>query len=452
MRVGANGCMRCMQGERMQGALLAKLRLAVADNQGMKKRNTFWLLALAATVAFAQEAQPDAPQPQVRGITENPDMQIQGSDIVVHERLAEGERVGVDLYVRKKPVIQSVMLVETTKDPEGREDNYAYRAGEWNEVNGDEIRYLNGQPLTSPTARFSLISSTVTTEESLGECFHIYIPNTIYFGYPWTRNGSVVIGKGVFINIRTFEMPYGDYTGSFMDNPFMFDLAPRKAPPPPPPESEPESVEIVLTDDYNPVAALKFGELADEGGGLLFHSNLEQLTGDLIASVEKIEPKSKVDLVLAVDTTGSMKNDMRVLREKWIPLFIEQTKKFDDLRIGLLFYRDYNDNYKYKKLPVKFYDFTSDPSKVAKELGSVVIKGNEGGDIPEAVYEALYAAINFYAWREDAQRKIILLGDAEPHPEPRGDKKISQDDVVKQAKKKGIVLDCIIVPDEKPRR
>ena len=433
------------QGEAF--ALLAKLRPPVADNQSMRKRNIFWLLAVAAAVAFAQEVEPDTPQ--VRGITDNPDMQIRGSDIVVHERYADGERVGVDLYVRKKPRIQSVMLVETTKDPTGREDNYAYRAGEWNEVNGDEIRYLNGRPLVSPTARYSLISSTVVSEETLGECFHIFIPNTIYFGYPWSRNGSVVIGKGVFINIRTFEMPYGDYTGSYMDNPFMFDLAPKKDPPPPP---EPEPEEIVLTDDYNPVAALKFGEIADEGGGLLFHSNLEQLTGDLIASVEKIEPKTKVDLVLAVDTTGSMRNDMRVLREKWLPLFTEQTKKFSDLRIGLLFYRDYSDDYNYKKLPVKFHDFTSDPAKIAKELSSVVIKGNEGGDIPEAVFEALYAAINFYKWRDDAQKKIILLGDAEPHPEPRGDKKITQDDVVSQAKDKGIVLDCIIVPDEKPRR
>ena len=38
------------------------------------------------------------------------------------------------------------------------------------------------------------------------------------------------------------------------------------------------------------------------------------------------------------------------------------------------------------------------------------IKGNEGGDIPEAVYEALYGSINFYDWAEDSQRKAQISG------------------------------------------
>ena len=47
---------------------------------------------------------------------------------------------GYHLYIRKKSGIESVMLVETTKDPEGKSDNYAYPAHEYNPVNGDEIR------------------------------------------------------------------------------------------------------------------------------------------------------------------------------------------------------------------------------------------------------------------------------------------------------------------------
>ena len=35
------------------------------------------------------------------------------------------------------------------------------------------------------------------------------------------------IGKGTFINIRTFEKKYADYSGNFMDSPFMFDLVKR---------------------------------------------------------------------------------------------------------------------------------------------------------------------------------------------------------------------------------
>ena len=61
----------------------------------------------------------------------------------------------------------------------------------------------------------------------------------------------------------------------------------------------------------------------------------------------------------------------------------------------------------------------------------------------------MYASLEFYDWRKDAEKKIVLLGDAEPHPDPRGIKKINLEKVSKLAKEKNVTLDCIIVPDEK---
>ena len=72
-----------------------------------------------------------------------------------------------------------------------------------------------------------------------------------------------------------------------------------------------------------------------------------------------------------------------------------------------------------------------------------------GGDTPEAVYEALYASLEFYQWSPAAQRKIILIGDAEPHPVPRGRRGISKKLVEDTARKKNITIDCIIIPDGK---
>lgn len=390
-----------------------------------------------------------------------PDMLVRQNDIVVEAGNAPGtteaqmekqnkpgfEVQGVHIYVRKKDGIESIMLVETTKDPEGKEDNYSYRALEYNSINGDEIRYLDGKVLESNYAKYSLVCSTVTTHPLLGECFHIYIPPVVEYGYPWSRHGTVSIGKGMFINIRTFEKKYGDYTGNFADNPFMFDFAKVAAKKKPEPA---KPAELTLTDDYNPEAAEKFRQIADEGGGLLrFSKGPETITDDLLEAVNAINPKQVVDVVFAIDTTGSMKDDMQTLRNKWIPQFLEQLKLFDDIRIGLVFYRDYNCDYNYKKLPVKVFDFTTDFSKFKKNLNSTVIHGNEGGDVPEAVYEALYASMEFYEWRNDAQKKIILIGDAEPHPKPRGDKTITQNRIQQMAKEKGIILDCIIVPDDK---
>lgn len=380
---------------------------------------------------------------QTRGIVKNPSMQILKEDLViVNHRDSSGARTGIDLYIRKKNNVKSIMLCETVKDKAGKEASYAYRAKEFNEVNGNEIRYLDGKELKSEYSKYSLISSTVKNHPKLGECFHIYIPNELEYGYPWARNGSLTIGKGTFINIRTFEKPYGDYDGTYMDNPFMFNFEEKKKVEPP------EKKEVVLTDDYNPEAASKFAELAEEGSGILYYSKKENLTKDMLAAVEEIKG-DRVDIVFAIDSTGSMKDDMKVLQKEWTPEFIEQIEKKKDFRIGLLFYRDYNDSYSYKGLPVKYFPFTEKTKQFVKNLNSVYIRGNEGGDIPEAVYEALYAALEYYDWRKDAEKKIILLGDAEPHPDPRGIKKINLEKVTKIAKEKNVKLDCIIVPDEK---
>ena len=64
----------------------------------------------------------------------------------------------------------------------------------------------------------------------------------------------------------------------------------------------------------------------------------------------------------------------------------------------------------------------------------------------------MFSSLTHYEWRSDAKRKVILIGDAEPDPKPRGSKKISQEKVMALAKEKKIVLDCIIVPDEKSKK
>lgn len=390
---------------------------------------------------------------------------------------------GYHLYIRKKSRIESVMLVETTKDPEGKEDNYAYRALEYNSINGDEIRYLNGKVLDSPGAKYPLMDSTPEPDPVFGEAFHIFIPSEIAYGYPWTRNGVLKIGRGTFINIRAFEKKYGDYTGDYADNPFMFDLgkAVAKKRPLPPPEPdfpeieepavrepevpapvpeplEPESVDeepevILLTDDYNPDAAESFKNIAAFGGGeMVYSKGPETLPDDIMAALDRIGNKDEADVVFAIDTTGSMKDDIQKLRKVWIPQMFEKIKDFKSLRLGLLLYRDYGDTYKWMNLPVKKFEFTDRIEDLRKNLNGFHIYGTEGGDIPEAVYEALFASLEYYNWRSSAERKIILIGDAEPHPKPRGSGKYSKELVASLAEQKGIKIDAIIVPDNKSDR
>lgn len=347
-----------------------------------------------------------------------------------------GQGGGYNLYVRKKKGIESVLLTETTKDPEGKSDNYAYRAASYNAVNGDEIRYLDGKKLESEYAKYSLVDSTAEDDKEFGRCFRIYIPEEMQYGYPWSRNGTVKIDKGTFINIRAFEKKYADYSGAFLDNPFMFDLGKKS-----------EKQVAVLTDDYNPIASRKFDEISDF---MIYSKGPETIVDDIMDSLKRINPKEKADVVFVIDTTGSMKDDIAKLRKEWVPRLIEGLKDFGSVRLGLLLYRDYGDVlYNYNNIPVKFFDFTNDVSVFTKNLNGFKIYGNEGGDIPEAVYEGLYGGISFYNWDNTAQKKIILIGDAEPHPVPRGTKKYTKELVTDLAAQKGIIIDAIITPDDR---
>lgn len=396
-------------------------------------------------------------------------LRIKASDVRL---VADKKNGGYHLYVKKTANVNSILLTETTKDPEGKSDSYAYRAKEYNKINGDEIRFLDGKKLESEGAKYSLVDSTPEKASLFGgkaggevEAFHIYIPETIVYGYEWSRHGEITIGKGTFINIRSFEKPYADYTGDYMDSPFMFDLkvtkrvvkkpAPKPEPKPAPaplPEPEPieepepvEEPETVLTDDYNPLASEKFKEMSDD---IIYSKGPETIIEDIRGLLADIPDKDNLDLVFAIDATGSMKNDLDKLKTDMQPLLAELFGETPGTRVGLLFYRDYGDTFKYMDLPVKVFPFTSNFTSFSKNLNSVRIYGKEGGDIPEAVYEAMYAACEFYSWRNTAQKEIILIGDAEPHPTPRGSRKYSKDYVMGIAESRKIKIHSILLPAE----
>lgn len=444
----------------------------------MTKRCFIFILAILFSIPAFSQSEPELTDGQKRVLTNTEQKLNITADMIHLEK--DTENGGYHLYVKKTPGVKSIILTETTRDPTGKNDSFAYRAKDYNPVNGDEIRYLNGKKLESEYAKYSLVDSTVEKHEKYGNVFHIYIPETLEYGYPWERNGTVTIGKGTFINIRSFSKKYADYTGDYKDNPFMFDLKPvakKKVilpPPDPEPEPEPEPVEslqypdeivepvvldevipepeeepepepeeeVILTDDYNPAASESFQEISEL---FRYSAGPESLISDILNLLEDLPDES--DVVFAIDATGSMKNDLEILKTDLVPSLLEKLASKNGVRLGLLFYRDYPDNFRYNGLPVKFFEFTEDSKVFQKNLDSIVINGKEGGDIPEAVYEALYACSEFYKWREEAFREIILIGDAEPHPYPRGTKRYSKKFVMDQIDKKNIRVNAILLPD-----
>jgi Mg-chelatase subunit ChlD len=119
--------------------------------------------------------------------------------------------------------------------------------------------------------------------------------------------------------------------------------------------------------------------------------------------------KHAVDVVFAVDTTGSMGGLLDgAKRTVWsIAQHIQKTDPDADVRIGLVAYRDVGDEYVTKDLPL-----TRDLDAVFAELSTFEAAG--GNDIPEDVDAAMDVALHKMQWRADAKKLMFVVGDAPP--------------------------------------
>ncbi|MDR1352626.1 MAG: VWA domain-containing protein [Treponema sp.] len=347
------------------------------------------------------------------------DLGVSSADIRIEQQV-DG---GYHLFIRKKAGMSSVLLTETTRDPAMAADNYAYRSAQWNSINGSEIRVLNGVPIPPESGIYSLIDSSTENHPELGEAFHIYIPYILYYGYADTRHGEVYVVDGTYLNIRAFEFPYADYRGRFQDNPFILRVTQQ------PLAGPPEGNYMKDTID-------SFGEITRSGGGDLIYSTGP---GDLVEKIEAVLAREKgksVDLVICLDTTNSMKDDIDAVRENLIPMLEAIIREFKDFKIGLVLYKDYNEEYLTRVIP-----FTRNFEAVRRNLNNIRVRG--GRDIPEAVYEALYDGVTKYSWEAES-RLIVLIGDAPPHPRARG--RITQEMVDQAVAERGIKVNAIILP------
>lgn len=350
------------------------------------------------------------------------DLEISPDDIFI----TQSPKGGYNLYIRKKPGLGSVLLTETTRDPDLKADNYAYRALEYNPVNGDEKRMLDGEFIPPEKKLWSLIDSTPIPGSPVGEAFHIWIPYVIAYGYEWSRQGEVQVLDGTYINIRAFEKPYADYSGSFADNPYRMRFTQKPVPVAPPDDT-------TYMDD----TVRTFTELADgSAGSVLYAKGPEDIVPRIRMVLEKPSARS-LDLVFVIDATESMIDDIEEVREMVVPMLDEMLPLWSSWRLSLVLYKDYDEDF----LTRVATSFTVDMSAFKKSLYRFRVQG--GRDIPEAVYEGLNTALSL-PWAPGSDRKIILIGDAPPHPRNRG--KITREGIEKTARDKGVQMNVIILP------
>lgn len=127
----------------------------------------------------------------------------------------------------------------------------------------------------------------------------------------------------------------------------------------------------------------------------------------------RAKPVQAVDVLLVMDTTGSMGDELRYLTAELSEILgdLGQRHPGVDIRTGLLFYRDLGDAY-----TVRTYPFTGDRKAVQATLARQ--SANGGGDFPEAMQTALQEA-NAYPWRDGAVKIMLLVADAPPHEPDR---------------------------------
>jgi Mg-chelatase subunit ChlD len=155
---------------------------------------------------------------------------------------------------------------------------------------------------------------------------------------------------------------------------------------------------------------------------------------DLIAPVAA----QRVEVVFVLDTTGSMGGLIHAAKEKiWsIASTLAQAQPAPEISIGLVAYRDRGDAY-----VTQVVDLNRDLDSMYAKLMDFAADG--GGDGPEAVNEALEAAIHRLSWSEDPStyKVVFLVGDAPPHMDYQDDVKYPQ--IVAAAAAKGIVVNTI---------
>jgi len=146
----------------------------------------------------------------------------------------------------------------------------------------------------------------------------------------------------------------------------------------------------------------------------------------------------RVEVVFVLDTTGSMSGLINAAQEKiWsIASTLAQAQQAPEISMGLIAYRDRGDAY-----VTQVIDLNRDLDSMYAKL--MDFKADGGGDGPEAVNEALEAAIHRMSWSQDQStyKVVFLVGDAPPHMDYQDDMKYPQ--VVAAAAAKGIVVNTI---------
>ncbi|MGH9754261.1 MAG: vWA domain-containing protein [Blastocatellia bacterium] len=158
-----------------------------------------------------------------------------------------------------------------------------------------------------------------------------------------------------------------------------------------------------------------------------------------IASDKNPKERKTLEMVFALDTTGSMGGLIEGAKQRiWgIVNEVMQSDGRPNVRVGLVAYRDRGDRYVTEVFPV-----TDNLDAVYTSLMDYRAEG--GGDTPENVRRALADAVHKAGWSRQSDRiaqVIFLVGDAPPHTDYQDEPDTKE--TASAAIRKGMIVNAI---------
>ncbi|MBC8194079.1 MAG: carboxypeptidase-like regulatory domain-containing protein [Candidatus Marinimicrobia bacterium] len=146
-----------------------------------------------------------------------------------------------------------------------------------------------------------------------------------------------------------------------------------------------------------------------------------------------LQPRTPVDIVFILDTTGSMGEEIKrlIATIDLIHMNLSALSNQTLIRFGMVLYRDKDDKYRTQVVPL-----TSDIDVFRQALENVRAAG--GGDTPEDLQAALHKAMRNVDWNQDGLRLGFVITDASAHLDYG--QRYTYISAALEAKKKGIKL------------
>lgn len=135
------------------------------------------------------------------------------------------------------------------------------------------------------------------------------------------------------------------------------------------------------------------------------------------------------DIVLLIDKTGSMTDDISSLRTN-LHYIINVLQHIPNVRLGIAFYADRNFDATWFDL----FPLTTEFNEIRNALNHIRPVG--GGDVPESVNDGIYEALHGMNWSSENKRMLLVLGDAPSLTASRSDHNL--DDVVAECQAGGV--------------